>query len=210
MPSRDRDLLGIVAATAAAVMVLRMMNKQASPAWGSGWTWPIPDLMISPPRVDSVQPAAISQEFRGAGDASPHFGVDLMYRSGSGGDRSWLNRSPWFAPTGTPVVAAKAGTVWSVEESPRGWMIVLDHGPPWATFYQHLEKVSPGISPGTRVEAGHQLGVMGSDPTDPEHVRHLHFAAWYHGSGDEASVDPAEAMIGWTRWHWTPPPGSIA
>lgn len=204
MNGRDRDLLGIVAGTAAAMVVLRMMNNRPSPAWGTGWTWPIPDLMLDPPRADSIVRAAISQEFRDHG--SPHFGVDLMYRSVSD-SRSVAGH--WFAPSGTPVVAARSGTIWSVDESPRGWMIVIDHGPPWATFYQHLEKVSPGIAKGARVEAGHQLGIMGSDPTDPDHVRHLHFAAWYHGAGDSASVDPAQAMIGWPRWHWTPPADSV-
>lgn len=202
MNDRDRDLLGIVAGTAAAVVVLRMLNTKSSPAWGPGWQWPIPDLMMSPPRADSIVRAVLSQEFRGASSSSPHFGVDLMYRSA--GDRGW------FAPVGTPVVAARAGTVWSVDESPRGWCVVVDHGPPWATFYQHLDKVSPGVSKGARIEAGHQLGTMGSDPTDPEHVRHLHFAAWYHGAGDDASVDPAEAMLSWSRWQWTPPSATVA
>jgi murein DD-endopeptidase MepM/ murein hydrolase activator NlpD len=183
------------------MVVLRMLNTKAPPAWGTGWVLPIPDLMMSPPLVESVIRATISQEFRGDGSSSPHFGVDLMYRSA--GDRGW------FAPEGTPVVAAKAGTIWSVDESPRGWMIVIDHGPPWATFYQHLDKVSPGITKGTRVEPGHQLGTMGSDPTDPQHVRHLHFATWYHGAGDEASVDPAQSMLGWGRWQWTPPAGAV-
>jgi murein DD-endopeptidase MepM/ murein hydrolase activator NlpD len=200
--SRHPDLVGIVAGTAAAVVVLRMLNTKASPAWGPGWTWPIPDLMLVPPLADSIVRAAISQEFRGAGAGARHFGVDLMYRSV--GDRAW------FAPHGTPIVAAKAGTIWSVDESPRGWMVVIDHGPPWATFYQHLEKVSPAISKGARVEAGHQLGIMGSDPTDPERVRHLHFAAWYHGAGDDASVDPSEAMLSWSRWQWTPPADAIS
>lgn len=199
--STDRDLLGIVAGTAAAMVVLRMLNTKASPGWGTGWVWPIPDLMMSPPLADSVVRARISQEFRGSGSSSPHYGVDLMYKSA--GDRGW------FAPEGTPVVAAKAGTIWSVDESPRGWMIVIDHGPPWATFYQHIDKVSPGIVKGARVEPGHQLGTMGSDPTDPQHVRHLHFAAWYHGAGDDSSVDPSEAMLGWGRWQWTPPADSV-
>jgi murein DD-endopeptidase MepM/ murein hydrolase activator NlpD len=217
MTPSDRDLL--IGAAGAAV-VFHMLTRPVSPGWGPGWMWPIPDLLMAPPLHESLIPAAISQEFRATAPA--HLGVDLMYRS-------WNDRlnprqggpahigieffprddvSPpygWFAPEDTPVCAAKAGTVWSVQESPRGWSVVVDHGPPWATFYQHLAKVSPGISRGARVEAGSQLGTMGSDPTDPQHVRHLHFATWYHGAGDDSSVDPSEAMHSWSRWQWHPP-----
>jgi murein DD-endopeptidase MepM/ murein hydrolase activator NlpD len=206
MTPDDRNLLLL---GAGAALVYRMMNStQVSPAWGQGWVWPIPDLLMAPPLAASVIPATISQEFRGRDAASPHFGVDLMYRS-AGGDKSWLDGASWFAPAGTPVCAAKSGTVWSVDLTPRGWAIVLDHTPPWATFYQHLDAVNPRISRGAVVKAGDQLGTMGADPTDAEHVRHLHFAAWYHGAGDAASVDPAEAMQGWARWQWHPPDSPI-
>lgn len=194
MTSEDRNLL---LGVAGAALVYRMMNTQVSPAWGPGWVWPIPDLIMAPPLVESVIPATISQEFRGRGSSSPHFGVDLMYRTV--GDRGW------FAPEHTPVCAARSGTVWSVDRTARGWAVVVDHSPPWATFYQHLHDINAGISRGAHVEAGAQLGTMGSDPTDAEHVRHLHFAAWYHGAGDDASVDPAEAMHAWARWQWHPP-----
>jgi murein DD-endopeptidase MepM/ murein hydrolase activator NlpD len=194
MTPSDRNLL---IGAAGAALVIRMLQKQVSPAWGPGWMWPIPDLLMTPPFVESVIPATISQEFRGD-RPYPHFGVDLMYRS-AGGDRGW------FAPPGTPVCAARAGTVWSVDETARGWAVVVDHGPPWATFYQHLEAVNQGVARGAHVAAGAQLGTMGADPTDASHVRHLHFAAWYHGAGDASSVDPSEAMHAWARWQWHPP-----
>jgi murein DD-endopeptidase MepM/ murein hydrolase activator NlpD len=198
MTDGDRNLL----LGAGAALVFHMLNKQVSPAWGPGWVWPIPDLLLAPPLVESIVPATISQEFRGNGTARPHYGVDLMYRSV--GDRGW------FAPDGTPVCCVKAGTVWSVDRTSRGWAVVVDHGPPWSTFYQHLDKVSPWIATGARVEAGSQLGTMGADPTDLEQVRHLHFAAWYHGAGDNASVDPSEAMHGWARWQWHPPDNIVS
>ena len=136
----------------------------------------------------------VSQEFRGGGPA-PHYGVDLMYgRPGA-----------YFVPDGAvPVLAARAGALWSVHQTARGWGIVIDHGAfgPFATYYQHLESVAPNIAAapkGTPIAAGTPLGVMGSDPTDGGHVRHLHFAVWYQGFGDSASVDPADAMAGWVR-----------
>jgi murein DD-endopeptidase MepM/ murein hydrolase activator NlpD len=100
----------------------------------------------------------------------------------------------YFVPDGAvPVLAARDGKLWSIQRTARGWGIVLDHGPPWATYYQHLDSVSPDVAAmqrGAPIRAGQPLGVMGSDPTDGGHVRHLHFAVWYQGHGDQASVEP--------------------
>lgn len=148
----------------------------AASEWGDGWFWPVADLPASPARV--------SQEFR----PPSHMGVDIMYRGDNG---------RWFAPEGTPVLAARAGTVWSVTPNARGIAVVLDHGKPWATFYQHL--ASADVKKGDVVAAGQRIGVMGIDPTDPQRVRHLHFAAWYKGAGDAASVDPTTVMTSWRR-----------
>lgn len=157
--------------------------------------WPIPRLVTpagggGPAAVAAVSPPVISQEWRTG--PHEHLGVDLMYRAALG--------RGFAAPPGVPIVAARAGKLWSVDKTPRGWAIVLDHGPPWATFYQHLQAVDPAIAAAKRgdpVELGQPLGVMGSDPTDGGHIRHLHFATWYKGYGDAASVDPAQAMATW-------------
>lgn len=177
--------------------------------WSAGaappnWTWPVPD-MISP---TGTTQAVISQEFRSQG--TPHYGVDLMYRNPV--------THHFEAPAGTPVVAARSGALWSVDRTARGWAVVVDHGKPWATFYQHLETVDPAIAAGMQgryraaltapapalvVAAGQRLGLMGFDPTDPQKVRHLHFACWYQGVGDAASVDPSSVMPRWRRTTWT-------
>lgn len=177
-------------------MKQRQRRQPTAEEWGAGWQWPVPDL-ITP---DGTFPAMISQEFRAA--APPHLGVDVLYR-GSG---------VWFAPEDTPVVAARAGTLWSVTRTARGWAVVVDHGKPWATFYQHLADVDPAVAAGRQgvqrqgaplaISAGQRLGTMGSDPTDASHVRHLHFAAWFKGAGDDASVDPAAQMRTWARSTW--------
>lgn len=194
----------------AGLILLAMLGKRSNHiVWGGGWVWPIPDIRQPDGAVDR---AVISQEFRGAGDSSPHYGVDLMYR----------NRLPpptFTAPSGTPILAARDGVLWSVERAARGWNVVLDHGPPWATFYQHLETVSPDILAGLQgkhvitgsgkrpmaIPAGRVLGTMGADPLDAGHVRHLHFAVWHNGAGDRASVDPSDVMYAWrrTQWQWT-------
>jgi murein DD-endopeptidase MepM/ murein hydrolase activator NlpD len=94
--------------------------------------------------------------------------------------------------------------VWSTGHTSRGWNVVLDHGPPFATFYQHLLE-QPLVRAGELVQAGQQIGVMGADPTDRQGLRHLHFAVWYKGHGDTASVDPESAMASWRRAVWPGP-----
>jgi len=184
------------AALALVILLLAMKNQE--PEWGGPWQWPIPDI-ITP---DGVRHRGeISQEFRRT--SPPHYGVDLMYRD-------WYQPgNKWTAPKGTPVLAARAGTLWSVERTARGWSVVLDHGRPWATYYQHLEVLEPELAagnqgikrsaPAMRIAMGQRLGLMGQDPTDGGHVRHLHFAAWYQGAGDPAAVDPSTAMASWAR-----------
>lgn len=140
-------------------------------AWGEGWTWPVPGDAI------------VSQEFK----PGVHLGVDIMFRDGE----------HYYAPQGTAILAAKSGTVWSTGTGARGMNVVLDHGPPFATFYQHLERVD--VIKGQYVEAGEQIGIMGIDPTDKQRVRHLHFAVWYQGNGDKASVDPGPVIDQWER-----------
>jgi murein DD-endopeptidase MepM/ murein hydrolase activator NlpD len=178
----------------------------ASLPWGDGWHWPIPDVSID----GIVYPATISQEFH----APAHYGVDLMYRRRSIGDRPDYppgkgGTTQFFAPDGVHVVAARDARVWSVDKSPRGIEIVLDHGNPWATYYQHLETTTlaphqsgfPGgdkSKPPTIVHAGDVIGTMGVDPLDAGKVRHLHFTPWYNGHGDSAAVDPGAQLM--TRW----------
>src|SRR5208337_3430428 len=93
-----------------------------------------------------------------------------------------------------------AGTVYSVDTSRRGIEIVIDHGPPWATYYQHV--TSPVVKKGDAVKAGQRIATAGYDPTDPEGLRHLHFETWYKGA-EGSSTDPERAMEGWNRTAWT-------
>lgn len=143
----------------------------ANSDWGEGWHWPVPGDAI------------VSQEFK----SGIHVGLDIMYR----------DSEHYYAPVGTPVLAARAGNIWSTGTTARGMNVVIDHGPPFATFYQHLDSVI--VSHGQYVEAGEQIGTMGIDPTDEQQVRHLHFAVWYKGNGDSASVDPGPVINGWER-----------
>ena len=64
-----------------------------------------------------------------------------------------------------------------------------------ATFYTHLERllVTPtaNVKAGERVRAGQPIGIIGADPLDGEHLKHLHFEIWLGGPKD--AIDPAPA-----------------
>ena len=147
-----------------------MSKSSENVEWGTGWVWPVPDR-------SAAQPAVMSQEFR----PTNHRGVDIMFREAG----------KWVAPEGTPILAARDGVVWSTGSTARGGNVVLDHGPPFATFYQHLATIT--VTQGQHVKAGQQIGTMGADPTDPQGYRHLHFEVWYKGAADKA-VDPAPML----------------
>jgi murein DD-endopeptidase MepM/ murein hydrolase activator NlpD len=173
------------------------------------WHWPVPDLVFQGTRYQ----AAISQEFKPA----THRGLDMMYhRRGRGapdatafptgltdaqGARQHVN---FFAPIGTPILAARDGTVWSVQEMPgRGLFVVIDHGKPWATLYGHLKTVDIASTRGTPVRRGQQIGTMGFAPADGEKLRHLHFEAWFEGGSFRAGRDAGAVMESWERGQWT-------
>lgn len=201
---RDDEAIGMGLA-----IVLLAGSKTMSIDWNAGaapadWTWPMP---ILEQRIGSgvvQREPEISQEFR----RPDHLGVDIMYRGVQNAARYAAAAPAWEVPDVTPVLAARSGTLWSVQHTPRGWSVVLDHGKPWATFYQHMQTISDDIAKGGQgarkeapmvIEAGRQLGIVGIDPQDAARVRHLHFAAWYQGAGDKASVDPAAAMRQWRK-----------
>jgi hypothetical protein len=103
-------------------------------------------------------------------------------------------------PDNTHAVAASDGVVWSAMKTPRGFAVVIDHGSAKvATFYQHLEKllVAPtaNAKSGEHVLAGQPIGIIGADPLDGEHLKHLHFELWL--GGPSQAVDPAPVMRAW-------------
>lgn len=188
--------------------------KRRPVEWGAGWMWPVPDAIIG----GNLYRPVITDGF---GSPRPggrlHTGVDVMYRRRTALDQSlrYPPRTPSgsagaFAPEGTPIVAARAGRVWSAKRTPRGFAVVLDHGTPFETFYQHLDVlvfpehrhgVNVATGKPTPIKAGDLLGTMGFDPLDPQRLRHLHFAVWLNGN-DDAAIDPKQAMESWTRVPW--------
>jgi murein DD-endopeptidase MepM/ murein hydrolase activator NlpD len=77
------------------------------------------------------------------------------------------------APTGTPVVSAAAGTVYSIggAGASYGNHVIVKHGPGLYTLYAHLSATS--VSSGQSVAAGQKVGLVGS--TGNSSGPHLHF-----------------------------------
>lgn len=205
-----RDNKAVVLLGAGAVMATLAARPRAAIADRGAWLWPVPLLNGRPPVVSSGWGSPRRAQ---DGTTHPHRGVDIMYKRRS---RSELierfppgtpNGSPgYFMPDFIPVFAARDGVVWSARKGPRGHAIVVDHGKPWATYYQHLERmfVPPterGIG-GKRVRAGEILGYVGGSPLGREHLMHLHFELW-RGGGPEAAIDPEPIMQSWLVMPWT-------
>ncbi|HEY1817401.1 MAG TPA: M23 family metallopeptidase [Kofleriaceae bacterium] len=159
------------------------------------WVWPLPRW--------SGRAPAISDGFRMRANGVHHNGLDLMYARVTGDTlrAGSPNGSAHFVmPDNTHAVAASDGVVWSAMKTPRGFAVVIDHGSAKvATFYQHLEKllVAPtaNAKSGEHVLAGQPIGIIGADPLDGEHLKHLHFELWL--GGPSQAVDPAPVMRAW-------------
>lgn len=102
------------------------------------------------------------------GDIRFHAGVDLS------------------APTGTPIVATRAGvvTVTSFEAGGAGYYVNINHLDGFVTRYMHMTHYI--VAPGQTVSAGQIIGYCGS--TGASTGPHLHFGVYYNG----AAVNPAQ------------------
>lgn len=97
-----------------------------------------------------------------------------------------------IAPTGTPVVAAAAGTVEKLFLSEDGGKTVYVRSPDGARmfYYAHLDSYAPGLAEGHYLRAGDRIGSVGATGNANPAVPHLHFAimqmapgeAWWEGT----------------------------
>ena len=96
-----------------------------------------------------------------------HSGVDICTGNGTA--------------MGTPVIAARSGTVEIVSHSGSGYgnMVVINHGDGYKTRYAHMMNNSITVRAGDYVEGGKVIGKVGStgNSTGP----HLHFEVIYNG-----------------------------
>jgi len=91
----------------------------------------------------------------------------------------------YHAKSGTPVLAANAGTVVLARELfYEGNCVIIDHGQQFMTLYMHLSQIQ--VAEGGKVKEGEQIGLSGATgrATGP----HLHVAVHWQG----AYLDPAQ------------------
>jgi murein DD-endopeptidase MepM/ murein hydrolase activator NlpD len=109
----------------------------------------------------------------------PRFHPVLKYNRLHGG-------TDFAAPVGTPIYAARDGTVVSASPSScAGNMVIIDHDNGWQTRYFHLSRYADGLHAGKRVTQGETIGDVGNTGTCTTGP-HLHYEV--HIDGEK--VDP--------------------
>jgi murein DD-endopeptidase MepM/ murein hydrolase activator NlpD len=106
-----------------------------------------------------------------------------------------------LAKCGKPVVAAQAGKVRYIDYQASGagnYLVIKSKQTGFDYVYMHLAK-RPSASRGDKVDAGEQLGVVGT--TGSSTACHLHFEMWtkpgWYRGGDVA--DPKPYLKAWDR-----------
>jgi murein DD-endopeptidase MepM/ murein hydrolase activator NlpD len=128
--------------------------------------------------------AMVNISYRGKSRVSSGFGPRVDPLHGAGGYHTGLDLA---APTGTPVVAAAAGTVVRAGDAGGyGQLIVLRHADGSETRYAHLSAI--GVEVGAQVARGQAIGAVGS--TGRSTGPHLHFELRRDGH----AVDPRPAL----------------
>ncbi|MBQ7767495.1 MAG: peptidoglycan DD-metalloendopeptidase family protein [Oscillospiraceae bacterium] len=129
-------------------------------ASGKVWLMPINYTHFSSPFGWRIHPIY--------GDTRFHAGVDLS------------------APTGTPIVATRAGVVTTTayEAGGAGYFVNINHLDGFVTRYMHMTHFV--VVEGQTVKAGQVIGYCGS--TGASTGPHLHFGVYYNGS----AVNPAQ------------------
>jgi peptidoglycan LD-endopeptidase LytH len=127
---------------------------------------PPPYALVVP--VEGVAPADLYDSFeQPRGTDRRHLAIDIL------------------APTGTPVLAAAAGTVLRLHASGKGGLTVYiaDPAGEYTYYYAHLHGYAEGLVAGARVEQGQVIGYVGHTGNAHEDAPHLHFAIWRHRPG---------------------------
>ena len=106
------------------------------------------------------------------------------------------------APTGTPVVAPRGGTVKVVDYQAGGagnYIVIHGEGENLDYVFMHLRSGSIRVKEGDRVSTGQQIGEVGStgESTGP----HLHFEIWKGPwARGGTPLDPLPFLRRWDAW----------
>lgn len=96
------------------------------------------------------------------------------------------------APAGTPIIAARAGTVVYAGWGGYGVMVIIDHGGGLYTLYGHGTDGSISVSNGQQVSAGDVI--MGVGSTGYSTGPHLHFEVRVGGNSMNNAVNPRQFL----------------
>lgn len=128
----------------------------------------------------------------------PWVGGPFQLSQGAGGDFSHSNPRSRYAvdiamPEGTPIVAARGGTVLEVrnnqsgrQPSPAGNQVRIRHDDGTHGAYLHLQRGSVRVAPGDRVATGTLLAKSGN--TGRSTGPHLHFVVQQETDGTMLSI----------------------
>jgi len=95
----------------------------------------------------------------------------------------------YAAPTGTPIWAAGDGRVqFAGRKGGYGNVVIVDHGGGVTTVYGHMSRIGRGIRPGTPVEQGQTIGLVGM--TGAATGPHLHYEYLVKGVYKNAAALP--------------------
>lgn len=129
----------------------------------------------------------------------PRFHPVLHYTRLHGG-------TDFAAPVGTPIYAARAGTISSASPSGcAGNMVIMAHDNGMATRYFHLSRYADGLHAGQQVEQGFTIGYVGNTGTCTTGP-HLHYEVHINGEkvdplsiktddGERKKLDPASMPV---------------
>ena len=167
---------------AALVFVSVACGSRAAPAIADPqrWIWPLAGAVITPYDNDNSRPYA----------AGMHRGIDIA------------------APVGTKVVSARSGSVayaGSLGFSGLTVAIATSDGA-YVTSYLHLSRIS--VKRGDALEAGGEVGEVGTTGTPSASEPHLHFGV-RQAEAPEHYVDPQSLLPTPTPQQRAVPPASV-
>ena len=186
-----RIMLALFVLVGIAVATMVRFGPGQAPAPAVPAPPPGPEALVTPSGlaipVAGVQPGALYDSFgdpRGEDGKRGHGALDIP------------------APTGTPVLAAAAGTVEKLFESQNGGHTIYVRSPEgrFVYYYAHLDTYRPDLREGLAVARGQPIATVGSTGDANPAAPHLHFEIkrmapgekWYEGQG----INPYPLLAG--------------